>query len=145
MNFTKKEILLAMDMKEAGLEWMPEEGDWFADGASTKRLVVMATDKEFSDIPYAMWTYRGGGYSWDARDYIWLPLWHQCREIMQKAGYCLTDVFETTINKITMIYVVYFRDGIEIARNGHTDLEAVYQVVLSALCTADDVEIGNEV
>lgn len=28
-----------------------------------------------------------------------------------------------------MIYVVYFRNGIEIARSGHTDLEAMYQVV----------------
>ncbi len=112
MNFTDKEIELARDMKEAGLEWIkPEYGDWYFssyhDEPATGYLPDMLSD-----------------------DSIWLPLWHQCREIMRKAGYCLADVFEKTINHVTLVHIVYFRNGIEIARSGHTDLEAMYQVIL---------------
>lgn len=129
MQFTDKEIELARQMKEAGLGWKPEVGDRFLHRKKTY-IVRDASD----DSVFAIRSYPYDEDCEFARCYCtWLPLWHKCREIMQKAGYCLTDVFEKTINDIIMVYIVYFRDGIEIARGGHTDLEAIYKVILELL------------
>ena len=118
MNFTDKEIQLAKDMKEAGLEWKPQQADWYCSifvVDSIYRFFPAIDDEHQFRVEGHV--YYGLFYEID-NDLTWLPLWHQC--------------------------ITYFVGEVR----ADTDLEAMYQVillyVLDAPRVADGVEIGNE-
>jgi len=130
--YTKSVIELALKLKKSGVEWVPEEGDWFADGAPTRRLVVMITDKEYSDIPYAIWTYRGN-LSWDSREYIWLPDLQQVSD----------EIIKRRKKFVPELSLIAFESGAgeaylseahqNILCEGETLLEAAYKLLLEVL------------
>lgn len=110
MQFTKKEIELAKRLKENRIKWHSEEGDWYFG----------------EDGEVLLWAYN----VIRTRD-TWLPLLHQCREILGKAGYYFLllskgDNIQLDLwQKDTGNYICFFR--------GESDLEAIYQALLEVI------------
>lgn len=118
MQFTEKEIELSKQLKEAGLEWKLEEGDWYfgEDGE-----IILFT----------------GAYDVIRRKDTWLPLWHECRNIILEKGWILRLLFDTPPQVEWRIHIVY-EQQIEkhthtIEATGETDLEAIYKALLEVL------------
>jgi hypothetical protein len=144
MKFTDKEIQLARDMQNAGLEWKPEVGDYFTtgkyiDGGYNVEIVFRVPER----FPYFV------------NSISWLPLWHQCRELLTE-----NDIVIAFYSKI--LYAGGKQPGSQIdcykwidstiprflgTVCGDTDLEAMYQIillfVLDAQLAAGDLERGN--
>ena len=121
MQFTKNEIELAGQLKEAGLEWEPEVGDWFLSNFNNAYVIPNQT-------AVLNFNKQVGG--------TWLPLWHQCRIILKRYGIELTvsDVL-TGIKVSITLWKRLPCGGIEFYHQivADTDLEAMYQAVLSVM------------
>ena len=139
MQFTKKEMELARQMKEAGLEWAPMFGDvvlyhtdimvvWYSAG---KFIVCIPQEVERGVDGKGEYCYQSH-YNLIPRDVVWLPLWHQCREVMLGEGWHLT-LIETPPQVEWRVHLVYERISDEktycIEATGHTDLEALYKAI----------------
>lgn len=106
MSFTSKEIQLASDMKEYGLEWEPKIGDWY-DFGKTQYLVVPDGIRWTNYYCYLKPTKE---YEWKSSNKLtWLPLWHQCREILstQNVQVTLTARVDSPVEN----YVLSARQG----------------------------------
>ena len=137
MQFTKKEIELAKQLKEAGLEWEPEVGDWFLH--RDKAYIVRDIGRDFvqaiQSYPYDSEEVLAKCYS------TWLPLWHQCRKYSGEHGWDI-EIFHQSEDKIHLRLVKEKEIqnqplGIEIdtitITDCHTDLEVMYQAILEVL------------
>ncbi len=150
-RFTEIEIELARSMKQHGLKWIPEIGDWFADGADTPRLVVYAIYKEdlkYHDDtpPYPIWTERGGNNAFGyAHEYIWLPSLEQSVAIVQQllSACDYVEVRTTWWNDVCNAYIMYENetDVIEEEYAGDTQREALYKLLTDVLI---NTERGND-
>lgn len=117
MNFTDKEIGHAKQLKEAGLEWTPEYGDYYT-------FPDMLTSQR-------QWLYPNCPVHFE-REPVWLPLWPQCREILRQAGYHLVEHREVQDGNLVLIGVNKDLTAVhDYTAEGATDLEAMYKVVLS--------------
>ena len=117
MQFTDQEIILAKQLKEAGLEWIPEVGDWFLSDFNNAYLIPNQTAA-------LNFNKQAGG--------TWLPLWHQCREVILGEGWHLT-LIETPPQVEWRVHLVYERIVDKktycIEATGLTDLEAMYKAM----------------
>lgn len=145
MNFT--EIQLARDMKEFGLEWKPQMGDWFyVCWEDDVRHVCTCCGSTITSF------YNDDVNEFDVKDCVWLPSWSQCRKILAENG--ITFTFSCLKNNPCNMFLFYkeaddgwrtFIGEVKV----DTDLDAMYQSilmwVLDAPRIAGDVEIGNGV
>lgn len=116
MDFSDVEIELAKQLKEAGLEWKPQNGDYYLDEYG---------DIEFLTPEIMNWWLTGYyHYSLPISKKVQLPLWHQCREILREAGYHieLTESSNHLVLKFT-------KDGKQGYVTANTDLEAMYKAL----------------
>lgn len=134
MQFTEKEIELAKQLKEAGLEWEPEEGDSYICNLKSNRYsIVTGIDYDRGD--------KGWIYVMSPSDGLrninlccWLPLWHQCREIFKETNIELT-ISDVPGTNVTL--TLWKRQGgaIEFYQQivAEADLEAMYKALLEVL------------
>jgi len=128
VDFTEKEILIAEQLKAAGLKWTPRQGDYFADHG----LRIQLVDKELADQLV---------HSEDPlEDRIWLPTWQQGRALLRKLGFVLRDHSEDLAvppgggpaEAYIGVAVESKQRGRHVAE-GSSDLEALYGVVYRVL------------
>lgn len=123
MEFTKREIALAFDMKDLGLGWKPVVGDWYCLHNSTLQetwcISSGCQDEQF------------------VKCRAWLPLWHQCRKILDDNNIViqLFDLQHHTDDNIEIICYRVLKDGGQWryalgSIKARTDLEALYQAIL---------------
>ena len=133
MNFTDAEEKLAKQLKEAGLEWKPEIGDYYLDEDSNIELLTTETMN--------WWLTGYYHYSLPVSKKVWLPLWHQSRKRLKDLGWIVVAFFdlEGSVNlRITkeekenpsQALGIEF-DTITILESA-TDLEAMYKALLEA-------------
>lgn len=143
MQFTEKEMELAKKMKEMGIEWAyPVEGDWFIsangniDGNIAWVCLGVGMTTEF------ILFYSGyADHKWQAicnvkkGDTIWLPLWHQCRNIIADEGWHIVGFIDTPPQVEWRIHISLERRIDEeihrIEATGETDLEAMYKAIIA--------------
>lgn len=118
MLFSRKEIVLAKQLKEKGLVWKPEVGDWYLDGEGDVELLT--------PVGCNMWNEYE---SLPIKNRIWLPLWHQCRELLIEAGWRHFQLIHNVGCQDGKISVSAERGKRLLRALGETDLEAMYQVV----------------
>lgn len=160
MQFTEKEIELAKQMKEAGLEWSSSFGDvvliqdelltreyrnnlkWkgltegieIYDNYFTGIVIGTLNLLPYGDLEVAVWdTYR---WIVAAEQLIWLPSWHQCRKILYKHNLELTisDTNRTKVVALTL-WKRITKGGLEFFSQvvADMDLEAMYRAILEVL------------
>lgn len=124
MQFTDIEIELANKLKEDGLKWEVKQGDYYIlDAASAKPCLFISgyitEDSLFDKL-------------------IWLPLWHQCREILQQYNIEVAIVEAILTNRKPIVLYCYTKSKITKDREvlvylgkttGDTDLECMYQAI----------------
>jgi len=122
MNFTDREIELAKQLHSSGLEWKPQGGDWYIDKDGEIILLTgMTIDlwRQYESLPI--------------KNKIWLPLWHQCRQLISDA-----DLYILLLTKKDDIQIDIWQydSGHKTSQGqylglirGETDLEAMYQVI----------------
>ena len=129
MDYTEKEILIAEQLKEAGVQWRARQGDHYADANLMVHFVTKEEADELVHDPEP------------TRDRIWLPSWHQCREILDRMGFLLRDHSEDVTKSVdgdSQRYVgvaVESRHRGRFAGEGSTDLEAIYEVIYKVITT----------
>ncbi len=133
MNFTEKEKELALQLKQKGLKWKPEEGDWF--------WVMEEVSHHFylgENLPASYFFQRGGVFLFDSSmiwhlqhgglnisSFVWLPSWNFCRKVLRNKEYLL----ELHDSKDGIFLRVSKKDE-QYEQNALTDLEAVYSILL---------------
>jgi len=132
MKFTDKEIMLAKRMKEAGLVWSsPQPGNWFLLGGDPSLVKFIRITNHYWYIS----AHRKICEVWwlDSGRQVWLPLWHQCREMLEEAGW---RHFHLTHNigcrfedDGGAISVSVERGSESVGARGETDLEAIYKLI----------------
>lgn len=131
MNFTDKEMELAKQLKDAGLQWVPEMGDHFIQ----RGKIYIVRDLSVDDSVFAIRSYPYDEDCIFAKCYCtWLPLWHQCRKIL--ADNDLYILLLTKKDDDIQIDVWQHDGGHKTSRgkyigmvHGETDLEAMYQAI----------------
>ena len=122
MEFAEREIELARDMKNAGIKWKPEFGDWYCSNWRVDLFVTWPDSRE-KFIEYN----------------IWLPLWHQGRQILAENRidhirlHELSDVIAYPVIRKQLDCYERLFDGHLILRGsikGETDLDVLYQAIL---------------
>jgi len=146
MQFTEKEITYAKQLKKYGLEWKPGFGDiclfhndlmivWYFVG---KFIVCIPQEIEYGIDGKGEYIHQSH-YNLVPGDVTWLPLFHQCREILSKADMEISLVD----NKKTVMLTLWKRNWGQNTDNRYleivtqikadTDLEAMYQALLWVL------------
>jgi len=138
MTFTEKEKKLAKQLKEAGLAWSPEEGDWFWCTEDLSHQFYLGESLPSSFVfkagePYVFeaamtWHIQQGGLRIDKL--VWLPTWEQSRQILKKHGFAIqlhdhdhrTEIEARAANE-------------KLTAEGETDLESLYPILLEILKT----------
>lgn len=136
MQFTEQEKQLAKSLKESGLAWNPQEGDWF-----------WATE-EFShqfylgeSVPSSFFFRKGEAYVFDSAmtwhiqqgglkpdKFVWLPQWAQCRAMLAARGYTL-ELRDESGN----VHIQAKNANHSLTATGNTDLEALYALLQRVL------------
>ena len=133
MDFTEREILIAEQLKSAGVQWRPRQGDYYADSD----MVVVHVTKEVAD--------RLVHEDYRMMDKVWLPMWHQCRELVDKMGFLLRDHSEDIVvdidsrRRFVGVAVESVHRG-SFAAEGETDLEAFYELIYKLLTASSREE-----
>ncbi len=118
MNFTKREIELAKQLKESGIEWKPEAGDWFIlEHVAHPLLVTRPPDSKdgaciIKAQDYTIYKSHIGV------TYTWLPLWHQARGLLSEFTPFIFN------GKPPMLTIQTWQF------TGDTDLEVMYRAML---------------
>jgi len=129
MDFTEREILIAEQLKAAGVQWRPRQGDYYAE----KDLSVVFVNKELAD--------RLVHEDYSLMDKVWLPQWHQCRDVVDKLGFLLRDHCEDIVvedderKRFVGVAVESVHRGAYAAEGG-TDLEAFYEVIFKLITSS---------
>lgn len=118
MEFTEREITMAKNMKDFGLEWNPIFGDWYCSKWRVDLFITWpASRKKF--IEYN----------------TWLPLWHQGRQILADNN-IIIKLFDLRHHIDDNIEIFCYRiDGRQLryalgSVKARTDLEGLYQAIL---------------
>ena len=138
MQFTDKEIELAKQVKEVGLEWTPMFGDvvlyhtdimvvWYSAG---KFIVCIPQAVERGVDGKGEYIHQSH-YNLVPDDVIWLPLWHQCRNILKQHSIELT-VSDVPAGTTITLWKRLPIGGIEFYHQivADSDLEAMYRAIL---------------
>lgn len=136
MQFSETEKQLAKTLKESGLKWNPEEGDWFwctEDvshqfylGESLPSSFFFRKGESHLFDSSMTWHLQQGGLKLDK--FVWLPSWLQCRNLLTK-NHCKIQLKDN----LDKVEIEAFGDGKTILSSGKTDLEAVYNLLTKIL------------
>lgn len=138
MQFSQKEIELAVKMKEKGLKWPIKDYDYFY--SSLYEKTVGNTGKKGSRM---LDLFR-------KKEIIWLPLFHQCKTILEKEGYNQINFnIDSTYPDKKMVVNLDINKGdkylgqtkYQIYKKGETVLEAMYKIIIQVLEKEDKDEI----
>lgn len=83
MQFTEREIELAVELKNQGLAWEPQPGNYIFD--MTHALVPGSPfqDQVYFILDLDCFLRVVGGLEPFKRLMVWVPIWEECRDIMQ--------------------------------------------------------------
>jgi hypothetical protein len=135
MNFTKREKELALQLKQTGITWNPQEGDWFWCkenlshhfylGESLPASYSFQQGEAYVFDSGMTWHVQQGGLS--LSNFVWLPTWEQCRRLLKEKGGVIALKEENG-----QICLEAFFLGEKIGAKADTDLEAMYEILLKA-------------
>lgn len=136
MHFTEQEKQLAKSLKEAGLSWNPQEGDWFWAvqdfthqyylGESLPPSFSFRQGEAYVFDSAMTWHIQQGGLKLD--QLVWLPLWSQCRKILSEQSFTLE-----LQDQPEGIHLKAKNVKQSLSSKGKTDLEAMYALLRDLL------------
>lgn len=132
MKFTNKEIEYAIEMKELGLDWSPKNGDWCIDPYTDKKLLNPTIFYNQYENDYNP-AYLSNRIIEHPDRFIWLPLWHQCREIAEQYGYEIRLFDNSPRDGLVQVSLKNKEKKEAIVYYGETDLSAFYQCIIQIL------------
>lgn len=122
MRFTDKEIALAARLRGAGMVWAPHAGHYVFDiDGIVKAASPFQAGVHLISSPNAM-ARTVGGEEQLLKRFAWLPTWADAREWLDDHSVARERVVGALENAI---------------ENDHTDLEAIYGVILEELETPE--------
>ncbi|AQT70198.1 hypothetical protein STSP2_03403 [Anaerohalosphaera lusitana] len=86
MKFTGHEIELARQIKEAGIEWTPEVGQYVFDTHGIIDKPSPFQDHVYFILSMSQFVRIFGSAEEIAANCVWLPTWEQCRQILERRG-----------------------------------------------------------
>jgi hypothetical protein len=132
VNFTEKEKELSLQLKQKGIQWKPQEGDWFWSAEDFSHHFYLG-----ENLPASYFFQKGEAYLFDSSmlwhlqqgglkisSFVWLPTWEFCRSFLKNKGYRLQIQDQTD-----GISLSAQKNGEEISFSAFTDLEAVYHLL----------------
>lgn len=138
MEFTETEKNAAKQLKEAGLNWKPQEGDWFWTtgdlshhfylGESLPSSFSFRAGEAYVFDASMTWHVQQGGLKLDL--FVWLPTWEQCRKFLKEQGFTLQ-----LHDHVQGIQIEARRGNEKLTNLGRTDLEALYPMMSEILKT----------
>ena len=86
MEFSDRQIELAKQLKDLGLAWTPAVGHYVYDVSGRAEGSSPFQDHVFFILNYDRFVDRLGGIEKLKKSMVWMPLWHDTREILRSLG-----------------------------------------------------------
>jgi hypothetical protein len=86
MRFANKEIEMARQLRQLGLRWQPRPGHYVYDEAAFCRKGSPFQDRVYFILNYDYFMNQVGGVERFKEIMLWLPNWHDARQILRSLG-----------------------------------------------------------
>jgi hypothetical protein len=119
LQFRPEEIGMARELRRLGLPWEPKAGHYVYDETGFCRKASPFQDGVYFVLNYEYFMRQAGGVERFKEIMLWLPTWHDVREILETFGVSNKDVAAT------------LRDRGAIER--HQELSVLYEMIADRL------------
>lgn len=86
MHFTAEEIGMARQLRRLGLSWEPRPGHYVYDETAFCRKGSPFQDRVYFILNYDFFMKQVGGVDRFKQIMLWLPTWHDAREVLRSLG-----------------------------------------------------------
>jgi hypothetical protein len=86
MRFTTKEIEMARQLRQLGLPWEPQAGHYVYDETGFCQKGSPFQDGVYFILNYDYFISQAGGVDRFKQIMLWLPIWHDARELLRSLG-----------------------------------------------------------
>ncbi len=121
MRFNEAEIQLARQLREEGLAWEPRAGHYVLDPTEFCQQTSPFQERVYFILNYSYFMKAVGGVERFKEIMIWLPTWHDARQILRELVVTDDQVSEDLAKRHAI------SDG--------TELQALYELISRQLAT----------